>query len=298
MNPNVFIIGVAKSGTTAVFENLKNSPEIYFPHIKEPKYLSSGAAHFPFGGPGDDKVEARIVKDRVEYLKLFEGANTRYACDASVDSFYYADEAISRIRELCSAPKVILILRNPYERMFSAYRHLTRDERETLNFEEALAVEETRIGRNYEFLWHYLNGSLYADRLAKFKEAFPDMLVLLKDELDESPEDFYLRICNYLDIGVPRISKVAFNVSGVPKNTFVHSFLNHTDNRFFLFAKRVVRALVGKRLTYIWKSRINASNLIKEQNDSWSFDLVKERVNDDIIRTSALIDRSLVDWLR
>ncbi|KAB2814835.1 sulfotransferase [Phaeocystidibacter luteus] len=298
MNPNFFLIGVAKAGTTAVFENLKNSSDVFFPHVKEPKHLSVKGLTFPFKGPGDDEAEKNIVKERTAYLSLFEEANANYACDASVDSFYYADTCINEISKLCTHPKIVLILRNPYERMYSAYQHLVRDGREQLSFAEALKAEELRISENYEFIWHYLNASLYADRLAKWKSAFPDMLVLLKDDLDSDPNSFYSTLCNYLEIPIPEVSNIRFNSSGKPKNALLHRFLNSTDNPAFQFTKRMVRSVVGGRATYLLKSRINSQNLVKEGVVSSDYDLVVGRVNEDITRTSEIIGRRMDQWLR
>ncbi|NVK26865.1 MAG: sulfotransferase [Flavobacteriia bacterium] len=298
MKPNFFLIGVAKAGTTAVFENLKNSSDIFFPHVKEPKHLTVAAQHFPFNGPGDAEAEKNIVKERSEYLDLFSSAHSKYACDASVDSFYYADTAIREIQALCDDPKVVLILRNPFERMYSAYQHLVRDGRELLSFDEALRAEKVRISENYEFIWHYLEASLYAERIAKWKSTFPNMLILLKDDLDSNPKAFYKELCGYLDIPIPEVSNIRFNSSGKPKNVLLHRFLNSTDTPAFQLTKRLVRSIVGGRATYLLKSRINSQNLVKEGIDGSEFEFVKEEVNADIQRTSELIGRRMDVWLR
>ena len=40
VKPDFFIIGAAKSGTTSLYEYLKQSEDIYFSPIKEPNYFS------------------------------------------------------------------------------------------------------------------------------------------------------------------------------------------------------------------------------------------------------------------
>ena len=41
--------------------------------------------------------------------------------------------------------KIIIMLRNPLDRAFSAYTHVSRSLKEPLSFEEALEIEENRL---------------------------------------------------------------------------------------------------------------------------------------------------------
>ena len=40
-NPNLFIVGAPKSGTTFLYHYLKQHPDIYFPNFKEPHFFGS-----------------------------------------------------------------------------------------------------------------------------------------------------------------------------------------------------------------------------------------------------------------
>ena len=42
--PDFFIVGHAKSGTTALYEMLRRHPEIYMPEAKEPWFMASDMA--------------------------------------------------------------------------------------------------------------------------------------------------------------------------------------------------------------------------------------------------------------
>ena len=48
---------------------------------------------------------------------------------------------------------IIIVLRNPIHRAFSAYMYLKRDSRENLSFKEALFAEDERINNDWDFIW-------------------------------------------------------------------------------------------------------------------------------------------------
>lgn len=58
--PNFFIVGAAKSGTTSLVHYLSQHPDVYFSLWKEPHYFVSEFVQNDF--------------DEAEYLSLFNGA--------------------------------------------------------------------------------------------------------------------------------------------------------------------------------------------------------------------------------
>ncbi len=176
--PNFLIVGAAKSGTTALYHYLSQHPEIYMSPLKEPKFITSNFLKFPFQGPGDNEVEKMIVKSFDRYCDLFKGVKNEKAIgEASADNLYYYEQAIFYIKKYIGNPKIIIILRNPIERAYSAYLHLVRDERETLSFKEALAEEEKRRKQNWEFIWFYKNVGFYFNQVKAYLENFTQVKV-------------------------------------------------------------------------------------------------------------------------
>ena len=76
---------------------------------------------------------------------------------ASADTLYYYKSTVPFIKDFLGEPKILIILRNPVKRAFSAYKHLVRDGREHLTFEEGLIEEPDRISKNYELIYFYDN---------------------------------------------------------------------------------------------------------------------------------------------
>ena len=147
--PNVLIAGAAKSGTTAMYFYLQNHPDIFFSRLKEPCFFSAQVFEFPGNGIGDE--QKKITQTLTEYELLFRDAgNQKIIADASQDTLYYP-ETIPNIHKYLGDPAILIMLRNPIDRAFSAYGHLVRDNRERLSFEDSLQKEEQRIADRLEF---------------------------------------------------------------------------------------------------------------------------------------------------
>ena len=153
------------------------------------------------------------------YRALFDNARDAQAVgEASVETLYYYREAIPVIRKRLGSPKIVIALRDPVERAFSAYRFLVGLRRETLPFKKALRMEDRRLADNWEFIWGYRRGSLYADAVAAFMDAFPDVHVVRFDDLLGDAEGTMERLFRFLGVPplVPEITGAVFNKSTSP----------------------------------------------------------------------------------
>ena len=142
MLPNFLIVGASKCGTTALYYYLKQHPEISFPDLKEPKYFSSINAKFPHEGIGDISVDKYAVRSFDEYSSLFSNIQNVRVGEASPDTMYYYNKTVEEIKEKLGDIPIIIALRDPVRRGFSAYMYLKRDSREKLSFIDSLMEEE------------------------------------------------------------------------------------------------------------------------------------------------------------
>lgn len=137
--PNFLIVGAARGGTTFLYHHLKQHPDVFMPAFKEPHFFVC------------EMVRGRLrqwVDSYEEYLSLFRnGGGRKLRGEASVFYLYYHDVAIREIhRYLGTEVKIIIVLRNPIERAYSAYYYVFgKNEEETLDFEQALRAEEKRM---------------------------------------------------------------------------------------------------------------------------------------------------------
>ena len=152
MLPNFLIIGASKCGTTSLYYYLKQHPEISFSDLKEPKYFSSVNESFPHNGIGDKSVDKYAIKSLTEYKSLFADLHNKRVGEASPDTLYFYDKTASLIKETLGDIPIIIMLRNPVKRAFSAFMYLKRDSREKLSFRDGLLAENRRLKDNWDFI--------------------------------------------------------------------------------------------------------------------------------------------------
>ena len=184
--PNFLLVGAPKCGTTAIASHMAQHPDIYMSAIKEPKYFTAQSIPFPLRGPGDEFVENFTVKTLDIYKKLFQRLNGEKAVgEASVDNLYFPEQVIPLIKTLLGDVKIIIVLRNPVDRAFSAYKNLLRDGRETLTFEEGLRIEPQRRLKGYEYLWRYQDLGFYYERVKAYMAHFTHVKVLILEHFEK-----------------------------------------------------------------------------------------------------------------
>ncbi len=300
--PDFLIVGAAKAGTTSLYHYLKEHPEIFLPTIKEPKFITSHIVEYPFKGPGDELVEENIIKKFPEYTSLFSGSdNAAVIGEASADNLYYYEKSVDIIKTYLGNPRILIILRNPIERAYSAYVHLIRDTREPLCFMDALAREESRKNANWEFIWFYKDVGLYYKQVKAYLESFDQVKIYLFDDLKEDALAVVQDICRFLgvdDTFVPASISEQFNVSGIPKNKILQKFLLQ-DNIPRRILKPVANFLVPdieKRKRIV--NKLQKKNLEKKPIPLEAKEYLKDFFRDDILLLQDLINRDLSHWLK
>ena len=134
MKPNFFIIGAPKCGTTALCQYLDEHPKIFISTPKEPHYF---ATDFP---------KMMHVNKADDYFELFESADKECVAigEGSVWNFY-SEVAVKNIINFDKDAKIIVMLRNPVDLVYSMHsQHLvTLDENED-DFINAWALQSER----------------------------------------------------------------------------------------------------------------------------------------------------------
>jgi hypothetical protein len=289
--PNFLIAGAAKCGTTTFHALLQHHPDVFLCEPKEPHHFTAPEWDTAESGPGDAYVRSRVVGSRDRYLSLFgPGAARAVRGEASTDTFHHAARTIPRIRELLGDPAILLILRNPAERAFSAYMHLRREGRETLPFAEALAREPERIRDGWEFSWHYRDGGFYHERTRLFLDSFSRVKILLFEEAMADPAAAAREILSFLQLdaraALPRA--VRLNPSGEPQWPWL---------RDWLVKPGPVRDRVRDLLPPAWRRRIRSELLrLTSRRTTLDPDIRRELLRgyaDDMARLSDLLGRKL-----
>lgn len=227
--PNFFIVGAAKSGTSSLDRYLSQHPDVFIPPKKEAHFFSTPDFPDKFEGPGDEGMNLYTIRDREQYRALFEGAEDQRAVGESSAFYLYYPGTAQRMKADVPDAKIIILLRNPVNRAFSAYMHLIRDERESLDFAESLHNEDLRKAMDYEPMWLYREVGLYAAQVQRFLDVFgPDQVkVVLFEDFVRNPEASVQDICRFLEVDPSfRVdTSLSHNESGAPASRWVYNFI-------------------------------------------------------------------------
>ena len=293
--PNMFIAGSAKAGTSSLYHYLSQHPDVYMSAIKEPHYLCSH--HFPskFSGPGDEGFSGNIVRTRDAYMELFRNTGgAKIVGDASVYYLYYPDTA-ERIKAWNPDAKVIIILRNPVDRAFSAYSHTVRDGRESLSFEAALLAENERKLTGYQPLWWYRDVGMYSKQVKRYFDVFDrrHVRIFLYEDL-RNMDHVLSEVFSFLNIrqDVRIDTSIRHNSSGVPRSRWLYNFFARPNP-----IKNALKPFLPKRLRH--RLGHKAKNMTLRHltlRAETRYQLLRE-YHDDIAALESLIDRDLSHWL-
>lgn len=239
--PDFFIIGAAKAGTTSLVEMLRSHPQVFFPHEKEPHhfFLREDDREWTIR---DGKRELKLQDslpygEERRYLTLFDtapadvlagDASTQYLVNETVPCAIHAQQPDARI---------IVALRNPSERAYSAYLHArARGEEPCESFSQAL--DECAAGkRSLSFATNYLEEGLYARHLEHWKAQFGERLhVVLFEDLVDDPQGTFDLIAEFLGIDTRPLPRE----EGSHKNASIE-LTNPLARAFRLGAKRLRR---------------------------------------------------------
>jgi hypothetical protein len=297
--PNFFIVGAAKSGTSSLYMYLKQHPDIFMSPVKEPHFFSFDNKSKYTNGPGDPIYKA--ITDLNKYEQLFYKVKNEKAIGEASTSYLYRPEAPVRINKMIPDAKIIAILRNPIERAFSAYMHVVRDQRETAkNFSEALALENSRINRDWEPIWHFTKVGMYNQQLLRYYQYFhkKQIRVFLYEELVQNKDVLLSDIFEFLNVDPDfrPASSVRFNVSGEQKSKLfykLHFLLLNTPNPIQWFSRLI--------FPDIWRGNvanwIRQLNLTKKEISPETHKQLKNLYKDEINNLQELIGKDLSHWL-
>jgi hypothetical protein len=237
--PNFFIAGAPKSGTTSLYHYLDQHPEIYMSPVKEPNYFASEIRmeHFSEGlrpraeqdvaplraylaGPLREKRFGGLITEWSDYLKLFRDAAGRKAIGEASVCYLWSESAARNIRRSIPDARVILVLRNPVEMVFSMYLHSVRSLGKRHTFREAIALGlEQRAGK-IDFFHPFLDMGLYHQQVKRYLETFPEeqIRIYLYQQYQAQPERMLADIFSFLRVDPafsPNLSK-RYLEAGVP----------------------------------------------------------------------------------
>tara|TARA_B100001250_G_scaffold9849_2_gene8567 strand:+ start:13311 stop:14198 length:888 start_codon:yes stop_codon:yes gene_type:complete len=289
--PNFLIVGAAKSGTSSLHNYLKKHPDIFMPEHKEPYFLIKGL------------IEHRVrngIWSWKKYKSLFDDVKKeKLIGESTVFYLYFYNEAIKNIKKyLGEDVKIIIMLRNPADRAYSAFNHVSRGFKEGGSFENALAIEELRMERdnNLTPMVMYKQMGMYYNMVKAYVDSFKHVHIIFyddfRDNIDFEMQKTYnfLGVKNDLDIDL----SIKYNVGGKRWKSELMKYIFMRDYHM----KSIIKLILPKRIrSLIYSSLVNVStNQIKPMKEETRQEL-NNYFKQDIKQLSVLLSKNLNHWI-
>lgn len=247
MLPKFLIPGAGKSGTSSLSYYIRQHPNIFIPHDKEPAFFST------IEGVG------QYLKGLQWYSTLFDGAAGGTVCGEASTIYMYDPESPGLISKHLGNIKLIFILREPVSRTYSNYWQDLKAGRFLPGFSELIHRVDMKNYNKYRpdmFKknnrgWAYVYASDYQLHLKRFLKYFPKelMLFLLFEELKLMERNFFEKIFSFLGVDcnfVPRDLR-RINEPSLPKSRILECLYRSRIRRIPLKA-------VTPRIFWVLKS--------------------------------------------
>jgi Sulfotransferase domain len=209
MEPGFVLAGGQRCGTTSLFRALLEHPAILGPvHHKGINYFDLNYDR------GRDWYQGHFPLRSVASVRTRRAGEEAVTFDAS-GYYMYHPYAAERLAADLPEVKVMVMLRDPVERAFSAYKHEFARGFETETFERALALEDERVepelarmasDPNYAGFSHrhhsYRRRGFYAEQIERFNRTLGTHRVLVVDSetFFKDPMHEYRRITDFLEL--------------------------------------------------------------------------------------------------
>jgi len=207
--PNFIIIGAARCGTTTLYEGITEHPDVFHADIKEILFFEDQyhrgvgwyRGHFPY------------------FWKKYSNFKKRNLTGEASPRYFISPRAPMRIASLIPDVKLIVILRNPVDRVYSHYQLRVAQGNESLSFDEvvdkAITEGEVEAENAFELMKEdsnyynpdystkaYLAHSKYVDNIEYWMKYFPknQFLILNSEEFDKSPNPVFDNVFNFLNL--------------------------------------------------------------------------------------------------
>ena len=199
--PNAVIIGAPKCGTTSLFAWLSAHPEVGGATVKETFYLMDQTSC-------EFQPHANVHQHGLErYAACFRSHRHHKVVLEATSGYLYQETARRVLADLPTAPRLIVVLRQPAHRLYSTYQYFPHHKAALdpqLSF--TTFVEMVRRGaaelHGNEFLYDAIRHSQYVDYLERWRDACgaARLHLILFERLCQEPQVTMQRLAAWLHI--------------------------------------------------------------------------------------------------
>ena len=298
--PDFVIAGAPKSGTSALYEWLREHPDVFLPALKEPHFFSQDL-------PGLKRVATRNAYD-----SLYRGAPDGALRGDASTSYLRSELAVPRLLDDNPRARIVVILRDPAEAAHAFHSELLYQlAEEEADFEKAWKLQKARKQgrcsipapcRRDPGQLQYKDVFSYGTQLERLFVHAPagQRLVLLFDDLQTDPAAAYRRALSFLGLGDDRRADYSqVNPSKVLRSRRAAMWHRSAYRRaralpFYTPAKRLANVF-GIHPNHLL-SRWNRKPAHRSGLDQRFRRELRREFAAEIARTELLLGRSLACW--
>lgn len=234
---NLIIPGAAKSGTSSLHEALDQHPEICMSEPKEPQFFSF-----------NDRFAGGAESHNIH----FTGHGPMRYYGESSQCYFAHEHAIERIARALHCPKIIIILRDPIERLFSQYAWNYKRATEVDSLINAIKTRGETVDYTFDNRIHcyrelggYVAFSRYSKWVPQWQKCFgaQNVLVLRFEDLVENHEHVLHRCFDFL--GVEAVDSIVMRQTNTTESTRTAILPNYVT-----LAAKILPPVLKKRFVY------------------------------------------------
>jgi hypothetical protein len=135
------------------------------------------------------------------YKSFFEQCESSNAVGEISNLYFYDPEVPGRIYQALPHVKLVTVLRNPFDRLISAFNH----RKSTGEIDNAIALEEA-----VRMFPNLITDNLYFDHLSPYLALFPreQFLITFFDDLEKDPVGFMESVLEFIGVDSTRVPDV------------------------------------------------------------------------------------------
>ncbi len=313
-NPDFFLVGAPKCGTTAMYAYLREHPDIFMAQ-KERHFFGADLRPEGYTGPH--------VHDVDWYQSFFEEVGGEQRVGEASVWYLYSTQAAKEIKAFAPEADIIIMLRNPIDMMYSLYNMfiwvhdvtpggvLNEATHEALTFEDALANQAERKAAfqgNYhedylkgkrELRLFHTDAARYTAQVKRYFDTFgrDKVHVIIYDDLKADTALAYRETLAFL--GVDTAYQPDFKVMNSNRqirNPKLHKMLFRNHESFGLLRKMGKMLLPQKARRGLHRTMMNMNvehtsrPKMQEATRRW----LEDTFRDEVAQLGELLEKDLV----
>ena len=311
--PTFIVVGANKGGTTSIYHYLKQHKQVYLSPVKEPHFFSKDIDVNLFkrefaqnklqdidkyvNGEMKEEFHAAFIRDIEQYKKLFSKVQDQKAVGELSTSYLFSEVAAKEIKALIPDCKIIICLRNPFERAYSHYRmNLWTGNSNEFDFYKALVEDYDHKPKVWGNAHLYTEIGLYYQQVKRYLDLFgkDNVKIIFTEDMKKNAAQVVKELYEFIGVDssfVPDTS-TRYNEVFTPKYKNITWFLNKSGIR------PLMKRLSPQVLKNIFVKVFYKGKGEKGEIPANAKQFMLEKFSEDISKLSVLLNKDLSNWIK